>query len=64
MRRFECLRGFLIVALVMGAGVRYAAQQMDSSALRPAVTVDAIGTILDAFRSHAVVALGEDHGNE
>jgi len=32
--------------------------------LRPAVPVEPIGAILDAFRSHSIVALGEDHGNE
>src|SRR5215475_4727989 len=32
---------------------------------RPAVPIDPISGILDAFRTHAVVALGEgDHGNE
>jgi hypothetical protein len=32
--------------------------------LRPAVPLEPIGAILDAFRSHSIVALGEDHGNE
>jgi hypothetical protein len=31
---------------------------------RPAVPVEPIGAIIDAFRSHNVVAVGEPHGNE
>src|SRR5712691_10783641 len=31
---------------------------------RPAVPLDAIAAILDAFKTHAVVAVGEPHGNE
>jgi len=35
------------------------------AAIRPAVPIDPITGILDGFRTHAVVALGEgDHGNE
>lgn len=30
----------------------------------PAVPMEPIGAIVEAFRSHAIVALGEDHGNE
>lgn len=32
--------------------------------LRAAQPIEPIGAIIDAFRSHSVVALGEDHGNE
>src|SRR5437762_2074464 len=31
---------------------------------RPAARLEPIGAILDAFRSHRLVALGEPHGNE
>ena len=30
----------------------------------PAVPIEPIGAIVEAFRSHAIVAIGEDHGNE
>jgi erythromycin esterase-like protein len=31
---------------------------------KPAVPIDPIKAILDAFQSHSIVALGEPHGNE
>jgi hypothetical protein len=31
---------------------------------RPAVPLDPVGAILDAFRSYSIVAIGEPHGNE
>lgn len=52
---FPCL-------LTMVATAAAATQQ--GPTLRPAVPVQPIATIIDAFRSHSVVALGEPHGNE
>jgi hypothetical protein len=49
----------LVATLVAGSGL---AQQ--GARLRPAVRVDPIEAILDAFGTHNVVALGEPHGNE
>jgi hypothetical protein len=34
-----------------------------SASSRPAVPLDAVGAIVDAFKSHALVALGESHGH-
>src|SRR5579859_807861 len=31
---------------------------------RPAVPVEPITAIIDAFHSHSIVAIGDDHGNE
>jgi Tetratricopeptide repeat len=51
----------LVVFLAVGSSAL--AQQRASP--RPAVPVEPIGAIIDAFRSHPVVALGEgSHGNE
>src|SRR6185436_12633884 len=51
----------LVVFLAVGSSAL--AQQ--NAAPRPAVPVEPIAAILDAFRSHPVVALGEgSHGNE
>ena len=51
------------VAFAVGVGTRIHAQPPAQP--RPAVPVDPIRGIIDAFQSHAVVALGEGaHGNE
>lgn len=39
-------------------------QAFSSSAQTPFISRDPITTILDAFRANAIVAMGEDHGNE
>jgi hypothetical protein len=47
------------------AGVAAATLTLHAAALKPAVPTDPTQAILDAFRSHRVVALGEGrHGNE
>jgi hypothetical protein len=56
------LRGVLSLLVPVLVVVSAAAHQ-DSSP-RPAVPHDPIAAILDAFRTHNVVALGEPHGNE
>src|SRR5580704_6782304 len=51
-----------IVVLWAGAGTLGDAQAVLA---KPAAPIDPIAAILDAFRTHAVVALGEgNHGNE
>lgn len=53
----------LLFLMLMSLAATVSGQQ--SGPLKPAVPVDAITAILDAFRSHSVVALGEGpHGNE
>lgn len=49
---------FLAAALI---GVSVAAQ---SVSVKPAVPVDPVAAILDAFETHEIVALGDAHGNE
>lgn len=56
------LRVVFVVLLSTGAASPTAVQQRAPP--RRAVPVESIGAILDAFRSHSVVALGETHGNE
>src|SRR5262245_38742408 len=52
--------GMLFPALLAAAAL-----SGQSGASRPAVPLDPIAAILDAFRSHSIVALGEGlHGNE
>ena len=59
MEHSQVLRG--AVFLFLSAGV--VAQQ--SAPPRPAVPLEPIGAVLDAFKTHQIVALGEgDHGNE
>jgi hypothetical protein len=59
---------FLGTAVVLGAvssGVEATRQSARLAPPNPAVAADAIATIIAAFRSHRVVALGEGpHGNE
>jgi hypothetical protein len=50
-----------VMALTVMALTAMAPAVMAQSAARPA---EPIGAILDAFRTHSIVALGEDHGNE
>ena len=54
--------GVCLAALLAVAAVSSPAQRIAPA--RPAVPVEPISAILDAFRRHAVVALGEPHGNE
>jgi hypothetical protein len=54
--------GILLGTVVVAAGLIGYAQDI---ARRPAVRIDPISTIIDAFATHPVVALGEGpHGNE
>jgi hypothetical protein len=56
------LRGLVLSLGAFGGTLRLAGQ---ASPPRPAIPVDAIGAILDAFQTHPIVALGEGpHGNE
>src|SRR5258706_3455900 len=52
----------LILLVIADATSPSFAQQ--SIATKPAVPVAPIAAILDAFRSDAIVALGDNHGNE
>ena len=52
------MRCLLAVALIGGS----ASAQPD--ARRPAIPVEPIAAIIDAFRAHAIVALGDAHGNQ
>src|SRR5438132_2084297 len=52
----------LLMLLWVMTGVTTAARQGPPPA--SAVPVEPIPAIVEAFRSHAVVALGDDHGNE
>jgi hypothetical protein len=60
--RFSVCRRMVFMLLSTIATSSITAQQ--GSPLRPAVPVEPIGAIMDAFRSHSIVALSEDHGNE
>src|SRR5688572_22061848 len=53
------LGGVLLLLVAAGSSL---AQQ--SASPRPAVPIDPIAAILEAFRNHNVIALGESHGNE
>src|SRR5205085_7659778 len=53
----------VLVLLVMAEAASLSFAQQ-STATKPAVPVAPIAAILDAFRSHAIVALGDNHGNE
>ena len=56
------VRGAVVaVALVVAITFPTATQSPPARAAQP---IEPIGAIIDAFRSHSVVALGEDHGNE
>jgi erythromycin esterase-like protein len=55
------MKRLLSVVLLTGFGLPLA-QPVPS--LKPALPINAINAILDAFQSHAIVALGEPHGNE
>jgi hypothetical protein len=50
--------GVLFVAIVAASAV------FAQSSPRPAAPVEPVGAILDAFRTHALVALADEHGNE
>lgn len=56
------IRGALVAAAVVTATTWATAGQ--DPPVPPAQPVEPIGAIIDAFRSHSIVALGEDHGNE
>lgn len=56
-RRFQAR----VLAIAAALGVSLSAQ---STAVKPAVPVDPIAGILDAFRTHEIVALCDAHGNE
>jgi hypothetical protein len=58
----KCSGGVLFQALLAVAAASSFAQQPASPG--PAVPVEPIAAILDAFRSHAVVAIPGPHGNE
>jgi hypothetical protein len=63
MKKTARLLGGLFAVLLVATTVAKAGQQR--TAPKPATPIEPIGAILDAFRSHDVVALGEgDHGNE
>jgi hypothetical protein len=51
---------FRVLFAVFAAAAAVFAQ----SAPRPAVPVEPVGAILDAFRTHALVALADEHGSE
>jgi hypothetical protein len=53
------LQALLIFVAANAAGVR-----AQNPSARPAVPVDPIVAIVDAFRSHSLVGLGEPHRNE
>ena len=55
-------RASLVAVIVLGATTMAARSQEPPTRLARAV--EPIGALLDAFRTHAVVALSEDHGNE
>ena len=56
------VRGAVVaVALVVAMTFPTARQSPPARAAQP---IEPIGAIIDAFRTHSVVALGEDHGNE
>lgn len=57
--RYAQRSGFLVV-LVAVATLSSSAQQLSP---RPAVPIEPIRAILDAFRTHAIVALSDAHGN-
>ncbi len=46
------------------AVIAAAAAAFGQSAPRPAAPMEPVGAILDAFRTHALVALGDEHGSE
>lgn len=52
-----------VVAVALVVAVAFATAKQGPP-VRAAQPIEPIGAITDAFRSHAVVALGEDHGNE
>lgn len=56
----------LVVALCSALPVFAAASILaqETATPRPAVPIEPIAAIIDAFRTHNVVALGEPHGNE
>lgn len=64
MKRPWLFSGALIALLLSLVGVSGGAQGQNVSP-RPAVPLDPSAAIIDAFRSHAVVALGDgEHANE
>ena len=62
MKNPAIVRGAVVaVALVVAMTFPSAKQSPPARAAQP---IEPIGAMIDAFRSHSVVALGEDHGNE
>lgn len=59
----RCPFGARVAVLVLGIAASSSAQE-PSPAPRPAVPVEPIAAVLDAFQSHSVVALCDAHGNE
>ena len=57
------MRGTPLLGLA-GAAFMGASILAQSTAVKPAVPVEPIAGILDAFRTHEIVALGDAHGNE
>jgi hypothetical protein len=61
------MKGLLLVAgtiAVVGlSGIRGGAPDQQASASRPAVPVEPKSAILDAFKTHRIVGLGDAHGN-
>jgi hypothetical protein len=55
------MKNFLQVLITT---VLIAASVFAQSPPRPAVPAEPVGAILDAFRTHALVALGDEHGSE
>src|SRR5947199_1473802 len=54
-----------VLALLLSATVTLVGLAAQTVSPQPAVPIEPIAAVIDAFRSHEVVALGEgDHGNE
>lgn len=63
--RTACLRAFMLKRLGWLVGLAIATITLRAAGPKPAEPMDPIPVILDAFRSHRVVALGEGrHGSE
>jgi hypothetical protein len=64
MKRMSLLHGVLVFVALGFVGVSSRAQQQDVSP-KPAVPLNPITAILEAFQTHSIVALGDGaHGNE
>jgi len=52
------------VAMMFGLGLSFANLEATQLPAKPAIPTEPIAAIIDAFKSHNIVALGEPHGNE